>query len=72
MHLSTGKLLQKPKKEFYIPESITYDIYLDLFHRIESEMYLAKEDVFKIEMLLFALAPENILESLIEHIRNQD
>jgi len=67
--LKHRQVASKTKRELYLPESITYDVYLDLLSRTEVKMNLSEGEAFKVEMLLFCLAPQNIFESLIDHLR---
>lgn len=58
------------KNKYYLPESINYNAYLTLIDRTAEKLKLKTEDKHKIEMLLFALAPKEIFNELVNKIRN--
>lgn len=59
------QIARRIKKKYYLPEDIAYIAYLQLLHKVAEKLKLEKSEKFKIEMLLFALAPGAIFEELI-------
>lgn len=60
------QISSRVKKKYYLPESRTYLEYLNLLKKTADIIGIGKNETFKVEMLLFALAPGAIFESLIE------
>tara|TARA_B100000446_G_scaffold188233_1_gene221583 strand:+ start:24636 stop:25457 length:822 start_codon:yes stop_codon:yes gene_type:complete len=65
--LNHRQLASRVKKKFYLPERITYPVYLSLLKQTARGLDLSDAESFKIEMLLFALAPGAVLEALIKN-----
>jgi hypothetical protein len=55
------------KKRYYLPEEITYRAYLELLNRAAKILCLSNDEKYKIEMLLFALAPTIVFNALINN-----
>lgn len=54
------------KKKYYLDETVAYRQYLKMIGEVCTQLNLPKSDHFKIEMLLFALAPSDIFKALIK------
>ena len=59
------------RRRLHIKEALTYRRYLDVLKRAGNELHLDLTDQHKIEMLLFALAPNKVLSALLDHLKAQ-
>lgn len=58
------------KKKYYLPKSETYKLYLQLIEKVSNKLKLKPTEHFKIELLLFSLAPNEIFKSLISSLKD--
>jgi hypothetical protein len=68
--LAHRQVSSRLKKKYYLPEAQTYALYLQLLQKITKILNLKSEEHFKIEILLFALAPNEIFKNLITTLKN--
>jgi hypothetical protein len=59
------------KTQFHVEEQRTYDLYLNLLSDTTEQLCLPPNEFFKVEMLLFWLAPNQVLSDLVEHLRTR-
>jgi hypothetical protein len=68
-HLGHRQFSALAKREFHVAKTETYVRYIDLLKEITAQLGLSANEFFKVEMLLFALAPGRVLFDLVEHIQ---
>ena len=60
----------RAKKRFHIDDNQTYSVYLQLLDDTAKALGLPRDEFYKVEMLLFALAPGKVLADLIMHVHH--
>jgi hypothetical protein len=63
------QIASRIKKKYHLPESIAYQAYLDVLHKVMCKLGIEKGEQFKVEMLLFSLAPNVVFEKLIDKVK---
>ena len=63
------QIASRLKKKYYLQEECTYKTYLNLVYQVAVKLDLNPDEHFKIEMLLFALAPNEVFKSLINSLK---
>jgi hypothetical protein len=64
-HLDHKHFSARIRKSFHVDEAKTYARYIELLKETTKKLALPPGDFFKVEMLLFALAPGQVLSDLI-------
>ena len=63
------QIASRLKKRYYLQEESTYKTYLNLVYQVAVKLDLNPDEHFKIEMLLFALAPNEVFIALIGSLK---